>query len=366
MKPNLLIISNYRDPVAPIRPEAEIVLRLVKEGFQVTVMTPSEGVYPARLKEAGCTLIDHLPSSKFDRATVDLIKHVVSEGRINIVHAFNSRAIANAAWALFWNKEVKLVTYRGYTGNIHWYDPTNYISFLNPRIDYRVCLAESVREMYLKNGVSPSKAVTINKGHDPTWYTDVEAADLSEFNLRPDAVVCTLVANNRVKMKGIKHVVEAAASLPKESKLHFLMVGTGLNPPSIESQLRKLGIEARFTFTGYRSDAPALVKASDISLSASLFGEATQKAVIEAMHLGKPVIITDISGNKGMAEHGTSGFIVPPSNAEAIKEALLELERDPARRSAIGEAAKRHIGAFLSIERSVKEYAEFYTRIASE
>lgn len=366
MKPNLLIISNYRDPVAPIRPEAEIVLRLVKEGFQVTVMTPAEGVYPARLKEAGCTLIDHLPSTKFDRATVDLIKHVVSEGRINIVHAFNSKAIANAAWALFWNKEVKLVTYRGYTGNIHWYDPTNYISFLNPRIDYRVCLAESVREMYLKNGISPAKAITINKGHDPAWYVDVKPADLSEFSLPPDAVVCTLVANNRVKMKGIKHVVEAAARLPEESKLHFLLVGTGLNPPSIVSQIRKLGVEERFTFTGYRSDAPALVKASNIALSASLFGEATQKAVIEAMHLGKPVVITDISGNKGMVEHGTSGFVVPPSNPEALKEALLQLDRDPEMRLAMGEVAKRHIKTFLSIERSVEEYTEFYCRIASE
>ncbi|NQV51905.1 MAG: glycosyltransferase [Flavobacteriales bacterium] len=366
MKPNLLIISNYRDPIAPIRPEAEIILRLKKEGYTITVMTPMDGYYPKKLKEAGCTMIDHLPSGKFERKTIDLIKHAVAQESIDIIHAFNSKAIANAAWAVWGNKKVKLVSYRGYTGNIHWYDPTNYISFLNPRINFMVCLAESVREMYLKNGVGSDRAITINKGHDPAWYADVQAADLSEFNIPADAMVCALVANYRTKMKGIRYIVEAASQLPKESKVHFLMIGKGLKSAEIEPLLKSKSVENRFTFTGFRTDAPNLVKASDVSISASLFGEATQKAVIEAMNLGSPMIITDISGNRGLVEDGISGFVVAPADGPAIKNALIKLEGDASLRARMGEEARRHIAKFLSIDRSVKEYAQFYDRLGSE
>jgi len=329
VKPNLLIISNYRDPIAPIRPEAEIILRLKKEGYTITVMTPMDGYYPTKLMESGCYIIDHLPSGKFERKTIDLIKHAVAQERIDIIHAFNSKAIANAAWAVWGNKKVKLVSYRGYTGNIHWYDPTNYISFLNPRINFMVCLAESVREMYLKNGVASDRAITINKGHDPAWYADAQAADLSEFAFPADA-------------------------------------RKGLRSKEIEPLLKLKPVENRFTFTGFRADAPNLVKASDVSISASLFGEATQKAVIEAMNLGNPMIITDISGNRGLVKDGISGYVVPPADGLAIRDALIKLEEDASLRSRMGEEAKRHIAQFLSIDRSVKEYAQFYDRIGSE
>jgi len=366
VKTNLLIISNYRDPIAPIRPEAEIILRLKKEGYTITVMTPMDGYYPTKLMESGCYIIDHLPSGKFERKTIDLIKHAVAQERIDIIHAFNSKAIANAAWAVWGNKKVKLVSYRGYTGNIHWYDLTNYISFLNPRINFMVCLAESVREMYLKNGVASDRAITINKGHDPAWYADAQAADLSEFAFPADALVCALVANYRTKMKGIRYLVEAASLLPKESKVHFLMIGKGLRSKEIEPLLKLKPVENRFTFTGFRADAPNLVKASDVSISASLFGEATQKAVIEAMNLGNPMIITDISGNRGLVKDGISGYVVPPADGLAIRDALIKLEEDASLRSRMGEEAKRHIAQFLSIDRSVKEYAQFYDRIGSE
>jgi len=366
VKPNLLIISNYSDPVAPIRPEAEIILRLKEQGFNIVIISHGAGTYPQKFREAGCPLIDHQPKSKFDHTMIGHIRWAVKEYNIDIIHAFNSKAIANAAWAVWKNKKVKLVSYRGYTGNIHWYDPTLYISFLNPRIDRMVCLAESVREMYIRNGVRPDRAVTINKGHDPSWYQGIEAADLKEFQLEDDTTVVALVANNRTRMKGILYVVEAASMLPADAKIKFLMIGNDLRTSPVDEAIKKWTVEDRFVFTGFRKDAGALVKAADISLSASLFGEATQKAVIEAMSLGNPMVITDISGNRGMVEDGRSGFVVPTKNASAIAEAVMKLHVAPALRTAMGQAAQRHIAAFLSIERSVKEYSAFYSRIASE
>lgn len=365
MKPNILVISNYNDPVNPIRPEAEIFIGLAKLGFDITVITPTQGEYPQKLHEAGCEIIDYLPRNKFDKTAIQLIKKTVARKNINILHAFNSKAIANSAWALWGNKKVKLVTYRGYTGNIKWYDPTNYLSFLNPRIDYMVCLADSVREMYLKSGVPKGKAITINKGHKREWYDHIQPANLSEFSFEEGSLVCSFVANFRTKMKGVNYLVDAVSQIPKEYKIYFLMIGEGLETDEVLKSIADNGLKDKFRFTGFRKDASSLVKACDISISASIFGEATQKALIEAMYLGNAVIMTDISGNRGMIEDGNSGLIIPPKDAKKLSEAICKLYEDPELRKKVAKGSLERVTTHLSNERTVSEYKAFYERISA-
>ena len=364
VKPNILVISNYNDPVNPIRPEAEIFIGLAALKFNITVITPTQGEYPAKLASAGCEIIDYLPKNKFDKKAIELIKETIQRKNIQVVHAFNSKAIANASWALWNNKKVKLGTYRGYTGNIKWYDPTNYLSFLNPRVDYMVCLAESVREMYLKSGVSKTKAITINKGHKRSWYDHIEPAKLDEFNFNEGAVVCSFVANFRTKMKGVNYLIDAVSKIQKDYNIYFLMIGEGLNTDEVIASISDLGLQDRFRFTGFRKDASNLVKACDISISASIYGEATQKAMIEAMYLGNAVIMTDISGNRGMIENNVSGIIVPPKNASKLYEAITRLSESPELRNKLAKGSLERVSTHLSNDRTVKEYAAFYERIS--
>jgi glycosyltransferase involved in cell wall biosynthesis len=359
---NVLVISNYSGAINPMRPEAEIFLGLKKLGVQITIMTPNKGAFVDHFKEAGIEIIDYHPEGKFDRKAIKLIRKTVKERSIDIVHAFNSKAISTSIWALQ-GSTTKLVTYRGYTGNISWYDPSCYLTHLHPRVDYIVCLAESVREMFLKNGVSKHKPVTINKGHKAEWYDSIPAADLSEFNFPQGAMVCSFVANNRTKMKGVKYLIEAANALPDDANISFLMIGEGIDSDEMKALIAQGKHRDKFVFSGFRNDASALVKSCDISISVSLFGEATQKAMIEAMYLGNPVIISDISGNRGMIKKDEGGYIVPTKDSKAITKALMKFYSNRDEIPAMGLAAKKHITEFLSSDRSVKEYKEFYERI---
>lgn len=347
-----------------MRPEAEIFLGLKKLGVDITIMTPDKGDFVTRFKKAGIEIIDYHPKGKFDRKAIQLIRSTVKRLKIDIVHAFNSKAISTAIWALQ-GSDTKLVTYRGYTGNIFWYDPSCYLTHLHPRVDYIVCLAESVREMFLKNGVPKHKPVTINKGHKAEWYDSIPAADLSEFNFPKDAMVCSFVANNRTKMKGVKYLIESANLLPNDANIYFLMIGEGIDSDDMKALIAQSKHKDKFIFSGFRNNASALVKSCDISISVSLFGEATQKAMIEAMYLGNPVIISDISGNRGMIADGEGGYIVPTKDSKAIAEALLKFYHNQEQIPTMGLAAKKHISKFLSSDRTVKEYKDFYERITS-
>jgi glycosyltransferase involved in cell wall biosynthesis len=358
--PSLLVISNYSGAPNPIRPEAEIVLGLAKRGYKVWVMTPGASDYIQQLQASGCTIIDHQVKSKFDPASIRIIRRLIKEEGIQLIQAFYSKAIANAAWAVWSNRSVKLLSYRGYTGNIHWYDPSLYLSFLNPRIDKMVCLAESVRARYLANGVHPSRTITIHKGHSAQWYDHVIPANLEEFDIPAGAMVCSFVANHRTKMKGVRYLVEAVGALPPDKKVHVLMIGDGLETTEVKEWIRQQGASNPFTFTGFRSDASNIVKACDVSISLSLFGEATQKAMIEAMYLGNPVIMSDIIGNRGMLVDGEGGCLVPPADAKAVTQALVRLHDQPELRAKMGQASREHISTFLAVEKSIEEYDQLY------
>ena len=66
-------------------------------------------------------------------------------------------------------------------------------------------------------------------------------------------------------------------------------------------------------------------------------------AVLEAMGMGLPVVITAETGATDRVEAGREGFVVPGRDPVALGEALESLIADPDRRRAMGEAARRRI-----------------------
>lgn len=357
----VLVISSYDDVFNAVRPEGEIFLGLHCTGeVEVEVMTQGHTEYARRFREAGIQVIDFHPKKKFDKAAVRFIRETLVNGKHQILHLFNNPAIINGIRAA-WNLPVKVVTYRGYTGNINWWDPTNYLTHLNPRIDKITCLADSVKEVLDKNLIfrKPGIAITVNKGHHADWYADVKTADLSEFNFPANAFKISCVANAR-RMKGINYLLEAITLLPTDAPIYLLLIGKGLDTPQHLKIIEKSPNKEKIIFAGFRKNALEMVKACDSTISASIFGEATPKAVLEALFLGKPAIYTSIPGTNGMGIDGETALIVPPRNARALADAILDFYKHPEKRERLGNAGFQHISTHFTTERSVREMLAVY------
>jgi glycosyltransferase involved in cell wall biosynthesis len=75
--------------------------------------------------------------------------------------------------------------------------------------------------------------------------------------------------------------------------------------------------------------------------------EASQSGVTHvAFALGKPVVATRVGALPETIEHGRTGLLVEPADERQLADAIVELLHDPARRRAMGEAARR----FLEVE----------------
>ena len=161
-----------------------------------------------------------------------------------------------------------------------------------------------------------------------------------EFNLQPKTFAVGTFAR-LVDGKGIPEFIATAGRVIREhGNSRFFVVGHGTTKDrAFEVSMRKLagevGLGSQLVFTGWRNDRIDILAAMDLVVQISTtFPEGMSLAPLEAMALGKPVIVTTIPGYEFAVDDGTTGFTVAPGDIDALAEKVLLLarHRDLARR----------------------------------
>ncbi len=358
----VLIISDYRDTQAA-KPEAEMMVRLKKRGVNLDIITFPNTAYQDTFKESGISVLDIHPTRKYDSSFIKKLQELTRKNNYQIFYLFNSQAIINGILAAL-RLPVKVVLYRGYTGNIHWYDPMAYFKYLNPRVDKIVCIAQSIKDYLHRQLFFPKrKAITINKGHDPSWYKNVETLDLSIFNIPKKAFVVACMGNAR-PFKGIKYLLQATHQLGNTPNLHLVLIGRDMNKGRLQKLLENSPMSDRIHVTGWRNDVLSILSACDVFILPSIGGEAITKSLIEAMSMGVAPIITNISGNKELVINEVNGLVVPSKSPLALTTAMEHLYNHPEEVKIYSVKAKEHIAKEFHIDRTVKEIMELFESLA--
>lgn len=146
-------------------------------------------------------------------------------------------------------------------------------------------------------------------------------------------------------------------------KIHLLVVGEGPRKPALERFARNLELQDHVHFLGHRQNVATLLRQMDVLVLPSKF-EGMPNVALEAMHLGTPVVATDIPGMSELIIDGVTGLLVPPCKPFALAKAIDQLLRDPARRSIIAEAARDRVTQHFSVERMVSAYQQLYEALA--
>jgi rhamnosyl/mannosyltransferase len=166
-----------------------------------------------------------------------------------------------------------------------------------------------------------------------------------------------LAVGRLVGYKGFDVLARAARGLDAA----VVVVGTGPE----ETRLRALAGPA-VTFAGRvaHEDLVAWYHACDVfCLPSVTSAEAFGVVLLEAMACGKPLVTTALpTGVAAVNRDGRTGLVVPPGDADALREALRALLGDAARRQAMGEEARavraREYDAALMGERYLRLYEE--------
>jgi hypothetical protein len=75
--------------------------------------------------------------------------------------------------------------------------------------------------------------------------------------------------------------------------------------------------------------------------------------LLDAMAMGKAVIVTDVNGTRDYVRHGENAWVVPPGNAKAMADAIAHLMETSALRKRIGFAAQETVLRQFTPERFI-------------
>ena len=146
--------------------------------------------------------------------------------------------------------------------------------------------------------------------------------------------------------KGLEHLIKAMA-IAREKCPGIVLYIMGRGPA--EADLKKLigelalGDVVRFVEKPVpNAQMPPVYSSCDIYVQPSIV-EPYGIAVLEAMGCGRPVLCSRIGGMGDTVADGTTGFLVPPADPEALAEKILLLATDSRRRAAMGLAARERV-----------------------
>jgi glycosyltransferase involved in cell wall biosynthesis len=186
---------------------------------------------------------------------------------------------------------------------------------------------------------------------DPGWRAELGV---------PDAAPVVGTVANFTPDKGHSQLIRAAARVRRAVPgVRFVLVGRGPLEGDARREVAQLGLEDTVVFAGYRADAPRLAAGFDVFALASV-REGLGVALVEAMALGRPVVVTASGGPAEVVGHGEHGRVVAVGDADSMADRIVELLADRDLRDRLGAAAARRARDFdaaASVRRAESVYA---------
>ncbi len=165
---------------------------------------------------------------------------------------------------------------------------------------------------------------------------------------RKAAIPPRIVAVGRLtEQKGFDVLLDAFAQVAKtKTDWRLEIFGEGPQSGALQDQITRLGIADQVRLMGNSSTPGGWVENASLFILSSRY-EGFPNVLGEAMAAGLPVVSTDCDfGPPEMIEHGRSGLLVEPEDADALSGAMLKLMQDAALRERLGLQAAQAIAAF--------------------
>ena len=170
-----------------------------------------------------------------------------------------------------------------------------------------------------------------------------------------------LHASNLRPLKRIDLLLEAAARIrPRDAFKLVILAGGDFAP--FAATVHRLGLAECVLVRERVADIEDYLQAADLGFFTSDL-ESFCLSILEAMCFACPSVATAVGGIPEVVVSESSGLLVPPGDADALARAVESLIQNPARRAALGQAARQRAQEFFSAEAIVPRYEKLYRRI---
>ena len=216
---------------------------------------------------------------------------------------------------------------------------------------------ETVRLLGVKRPIE-----VIHNFFEPHPPTRSRAAVRRELGLARGEAMLLHISNLRA-LKRIDLLLATAAALrPRSSFKLVILAGDDFQP--FRAEVRRLGLTRRVIVRERVSAIEDYLQAADLGLFTSET-ESFCLSILEAMSFGCPSAAFAVGGIPEVVTSGRTGVLVPFGDLPALTGAVEALLGDPARRTALGQAAQKRARRHFSAAAIVPRYEALYRRVCT-
>src|SRR5574344_703069 len=324
--------------------------RLIKDGYEVTVITYKDGDVPEFENDDGVKVyrVENymIHPNNFTDWVMQLNFNMIAkanqlisqQGKFDVIHAhdwlvaYSAKSIKNAY-------DIPIVstihaTESGRNSGIHD-DTQRYINDTEWLLTYESSEV-IVNSKYMRSelqrlfGLPYEKINVIPNGVNLNSYDGIARDyDFRRKYARDDEKIIVYIGRI-VYEKGVQNLI---ASLPKilsyydDAKL--IIGGKGGMIEELRQQVNNLGLNDKVYFTGYLNSKQVkkMYKCADIAVFPSTY-EPFGIVALEAMLAGVPTVVSDIGGLDEIVQHKENGMKAYAGNSNSIADSVLELLYD--------------------------------------
>jgi glycosyltransferase involved in cell wall biosynthesis len=342
-------------PVAVLAPFAFPAVR----GNAVTVQRIVGGL---RARDVDIALWD---VSTHEEAAVAL---AVERARPRLIHAFHALRTGPLALRLARRLEVPLVvTLTGTDANHELLDPANAPHVRRVLEGAAAVTAFDASIVEHVAGILPDLRGRLTVVPQAVRFEVRAPFDLgARWPLPADRILFVLAA-------GIRPVKAPRAPLPAfdrvvvaEPRVRLLYAGPVLDAAEGQALTAALALRpwARHVGVVSHAEMPSLLAQADVVLNCSVSEGGMANSVLEGMAAGRPVLASDIPGNRALVEHETTGLRF--AGEDGLVAAALRLARDGDLRTRLGEHGRARVERDFPPAREIDGYLTLYRRLVRE
>lgn len=221
---------------------------------------------------------------------------------------------------------------------------------------------EVVRRGWFKEG----NVWAIHNGINVEEYTNHVNRDAIKRSIGIGANKCVVgLVSNIKKIKGIRYFLHAASLVcAGNSEVEFVIIGGDLNEAGssmtdMKLLTKELNIADRIHFLGEKKEIGELISIFDVGVLSSL-SEGFSNVLLEYMASAKPVVATDVGGNKEAVINGETGLLVPSGNAHRLAKGINVFLGNRDLASRCGLAGRRRVEEEFSLKRMIQKYEDIF------
>ncbi|MFW2405008.1 MAG: glycosyltransferase family 4 protein [Gammaproteobacteria bacterium] len=358
-KPHILHVETGRHLFGGAAQVLNLIDGLAERGVRNTLVCAAGGEVEAAAVERGLDVRPLRAGGDFDGMFGWRLSRVIRELRPSIVHVHSRRGADRFGGQAALLAGVPAVLSRRVDSRESMFGGFKYGFY-----EYVIAISDCIRRQLLDVGVPAGKIRLVPSGvsaapTDAGWTRD---RYLAEFGLGEDDLVVFMIAQ-LIPRKGHAYLLDAWSRIRSDCpNARTLLFGTGALESKLRAVVASRGLKDVVRFAGFRPDLADFIGHADLVVHPAI-REGLGVSLLQAQAAGVPVVGFAAGGVEEAVDDGVTGTLVPPRDADALADAIIQLAENPEERERMGAAARSWVEEKFNIDNMIEGNLHVYLEV---